>query len=333
MKILVTGGSGFIGSAFIRNNIKNRNTILNIDKLKYFTAKNNLADIERFQTYQLEEVDIRDRKEIKKIFNYFNPEVVVHFAAESHVDHSIKNPNIFIETNINGTFNLLVEGYDYWLSKGKFKNFKFLHISTDEVYGALEKSGLFHEKSPYNPRSPYSASKASSDHLVKAWNITYEFPAIITNCSNNYGPNQFHDKFIPMIILNALNENKIPIYGNGKNIRDWLFVEDHINALNLILKNSKTGTRYNIGGESEIQNIKLVDMICSKLDKKVPNTFAYKKLVEHVDDRPGHDFRYAINNDLMKKKFNWRPTIDISSGLDKTIDWYIEKKDWFAKFQ
>ena len=333
MKILVTGGCGFIGSNFILNQITNHNDrVLNLDKLTYAGNENNLISIINSTNYEFQNADICDYNAVSNIFKDFQPDSIVHFAAESHVDRSIDSPIDFVKTNINGTANLLKISSDYFKSKNEFR---FIHVSTDEVFGSLGSSGYFNENSPYMPKSPYSASKASSDHLVRAWHSTYKLPVIITNCSNNYGPFQFPEKLIPLMIANCLDEKKLPIYGKGNNIRDWLYVNDHCRALNMVLKTGDIGSTYCIGGNNEIENIKIVNTICSILDKKRPrtNNSSYKDLISFVDDRPGHDFRYAIDSSNIKKSLGWKPLETFETGIIKTIDWYLNNEDWWRDIQ
>jgi dTDP-glucose 4,6-dehydratase len=332
--ILVTGGAGFIGSNFIRylfaeSEFKGR--IINVDALTYAGNLTNLADIEREhggKRYFFEKADIRDFGRVKDIFEKYNIDTLVHFAAESHVDRSIFGPKDFIETNIIGTFTLLEAARDIW--KGR-DDVLFHHISTDEVYGSLGESGYFYENTPYDPHSPYSASKASSDHLVMAYHHTYNLPVTLSNCSNNYGPYQFPEKLIPLMILNIRDEKPLPVYGDGKNVRDWLYVDDHNSAVWLIIKKGRSGETYNIGGENEWENIKLVNVLCEKMaarfDKK---TDYYKKLITYVKDRPGHDWRYAINCDRIKKDLGWSQSLDFDKGLDRTINWYLASEGWIG---
>ena len=338
-KILVTGGSGFIGSNFIHYLINNTDyqRIINLDKLTYAGNNENLINIQQNIRYKFIKGNICDRQCIKKIFQDYSPNKIVHFAAESHVDRSIDGPKDFINTNIVGTSILLEESLSYYnkLKKLSKSSFKFHHISTDEVFGSLGEKGFFVEDSPYDPSSPYSASKASSDHLVRAWHRTFGLPVTISNCSNNYGPYQFPEKLIPLMIINCLSNKSLPVYGKGENIRDWLYVEDHCKAINLILQEGAIGDTYNIGGNNEISNINIVESICTILDKLKPSNSgkSYKQLISFVKDRPGHDFRYAINTTKIKKDLNWEPKETFDSGLTKTIKWYLENENWWKKIQ
>ena len=335
-KILVTGGAGFIGSALIRHIISSSNhSVINVDKLTYSGNLQSLESIIESNNYFFEKIDICNEQNLNKIFKKYQPDIVIHLAAESHVDRSIDSPNEFIQTNIVGTYNLLQESKNYWQSLKDIskKNFRFLHVSTDEVFGNLEgKFDLFSEDTSYDPSSPYSASKASADHLVRAWHRTYNLPVLITNCSNNYGPCQFPEKLIPHIILNALKGNNLPVYGNGKQIRDWLFVNDHVLALMKVAIDGVIGETYNIGGNNEIQNIEVVKMICNILDELVPHKLnglgSFTDLIEFVEDRPGHDQRYAINSNKIKNQLNWSPNESFESGIRKTIHWYLDNKKW-----
>jgi dTDP-glucose 4,6-dehydratase len=333
MNILITGGAGFIGSAVIRNIINNTSdSILNIDKLTYAGNIESLADIEDNSRYEFVQGDICDRNLLDEIFSRFKPNVLMHLAAESHVDRSIDGPSDFIQTNIVGTFNILESSRSYWSSINDKSNFVFHHISTDEVYGSLGESGLFTESSPYDPSSPYSASKASSDHLVRAWNKTYDLPVLITNCSNNYGPYQFPEKLIPLAILNLLEGKPIPIYGNGQQIRDWLHVDDHAQALYEVVTKGYIGETYNIGGNNEMTNLNVVLKICEILEELAPerpnNINTYSDLIEFVDDRPGHDQRYAIDSSKIKSTLDYSPAKTFESGLTDTVTWYLNNPDW-----
>ncbi len=336
-KILVTGGAGFIGSHFISRLLKKESIkIYNLDKLTY-ASNTSFIDNEIIQNkslkdknYKLIRIDLKDSKKVKETIKDIDPDCIINFAAESHVDRSIDNPEIFIESNILGTFNLLEAARIHWrnLPYQRAEKFIFHHISTDEVFGSLGQNGKFSENTAYDPRSPYSASKASSDHLVSSWFHTYDLPTLITNCSNNYGPWQFPEKLIPLVILKALKNQSIPIYGDGKNIRDWLFVSDHIDALMLVLSKAKRGTKYCIGGNNEITNLNLVKLICSILNELNPNDKPYEDLISFVDDRPGHDMRYSIDFSCIKRDFGWVPKTDIYTGIRNTVKWYMKNSDW-----
>ena len=329
--VLVTGGCGFIGSNFIKYLlIKDPSKfIVNLDKLTYAGNSMNLASISN-DRYTFIKGDICDKNLLKSLFEKYEFESIINFAAESHVDRSIDGPTEFIQTNIVGTLNLL-ETSRKFLSDSKRKKFKFLHVSTDEVYGSLNDEGKFYEDTPYAPSSPYSASKASSDHLVRAWNKTFDLPTLITNCSNNYGPYQFPEKLIPLTIINALKNKPLPIYGTGDNIRDWLYVLDHCEAINAVLKNGEIGHTYNIGGDNELKNIDVVKTICKILDNLIPatNSKSYTELINFVQDRPGHDFRYAIDASKINSKLGWFPKESFTSGIEKTIKWYIDNRYWW----
>ena len=334
-RVLVTGGCGFIGSCLVRNLLSNtKSKVLNIDSLSYAGSKKSIKEVlkkrpfPKINQYKFSKTNLNNRKKIDFLINDFKPELIFHLAAETHVDRSILNPSTFIKNNILGTFNLLESSYKYWNSLDEYnkKNFLFIHISTDEVFGSLGNEGFFSENSRYQPRSPYSASKASSDHLVEAWNATYNFPALITNCSNNYGPWQYPEKLIPLIIKKAMNMEKIPIYGKGLNIRDWLFVEDHINALVLAAIHGKPGERYCIGGDNQKTNLEVANEICKVLNKIFPQKKPYENLITFVKDRPGHDFRYAIDNSLIKQKLGWMPSYSFKKGLEETVNWYVNNK-------
>lgn len=339
MRILVTGGAGFIGSAVIRHIIENtHHHVLNVDKLTYAGNLESLQSIEQSERYQFFQTDICDQVELEKIFENFQPNVVMHLAAESHVDRSIDGPAAFIQTNIVGTYSLLEAARKYWLSltvEAK-EAFRFHHISTDEVYGDLEgTTDLFTETTPYTPSSPYSASKASSDHLVRAWQRTYGLPTIVTNCSNNYGPYHFPEKLIPLVILNALDMKPLPIYGKGDQIRDWLFVEDHARALYQVVTEGVVGETYNIGGHNEKQNIEVVKTICKILDELKPESTGqkYETLITFVKDRPGHDLRYAIDAAKIEKELGWTPQETFETGIRKTVAWYLNNLDWCRRVQ
>lgn len=341
MKILVTGGAGFIGSAVIRHIIKNtQDSVVNIDSLTYAGNLESLKGTSNSPRYSFEKVDICDRNALDLIFNKYSPDIVMHLAAESHVDRSIDGPAAFIETNIIGTYTLLEASRAYWneLSEDKKVLFKFHHISTDEVYGDLEgPDDLFTETTAYAPSSPYSASKASSDHLVRSWLRTYGFPTVITNCSNNYGPFHFPEKLIPLMILNALDGKPLPVYGNGQQIRDWLFVEDHARALYLVATEGKVGETYNIGGHNEKANIEVVNKICQLLEELVPenpysnlNSLGFSSLITYVTDRPGHDVRYAIDASKIEQELGWKPQESFETGIRKTVEWYLNNKEWWS---
>ena len=332
MKILVTGGAGFIGSAVVRLAISRGQTIINVDALTYAACLENIASVSQNPLYKFEKVDIRDRDDLDRIFLKYEPDLVMHLAAESHVDRSIDAPADFIETNIMGTFNMLEAARKYWDAKGKPNAFRFHHISTDEVFGSLpaNKTIQFTENTAYDPRSPYAASKASADHLVRAWHETYGLPVVITNCSNNYGPFHFPEKLIPVVILNALADKPLPIYGDGANVRDWLFVEDHADALLLVLEKGQVGRSYNIGSENELSNLKLVNKICEILDRMRPRSGGrYAELITFVTDRPGHDERYAIDPSRMQRELGWRPSVTIDDGLEFTVRWYLDNETWW----
>ncbi|EOW4376967.1 dTDP-glucose 4,6-dehydratase [Acinetobacter baumannii] len=339
MKILVTGGAGFIGSAVIRNIIKNtQDEVLNIDKLTYAGNLESLSEIDTDPRYQFAQVDICDSERLTEIFKNFQPDAVMHLAAESHVDRSIDGPAEFITTNIVGTYTLLEVARKYWLQLNEEKkaSFKFHHISTDEVYGDLEgTTDLFTETTSYAPSSPYSASKASSDHLVRAWHRTYGLPIVVTNCSNNYGPYHFPEKLIPLVILNALDGKALPIYGKGDQIRDWLYVEDHAKALYKVVTEGKVGETYNIGGHNEKQNIEVVKTICKILDELKPqnNHQPYETLITFVKDRPGHDLRYAIDASKIAKDLGWKPEETFETGIRKTVEWYLNNLEWCRRVQ
>ena len=335
MRIFTTGGCGFIGSNFIIEQINKNNKILNFDKLTYAANQENLSDIDTNPNYIFVNGDIKNSKKISSAINEFNPNIIINFAAESHVDRSIDGPKEFIETNIIGTYELLQSSLSYFsgLSDNNKSKFKFIHVSTDEVYGSLGHEGRFKETTPYNPSSPYSASKASSDHLVNAWYHTFDLPTIITNCSNNYGPYQFPEKLIPLIIISCLQGEELPVYGDGKNIRDWLYVKDHCLALDCVINNGEIGETYNIGGDEEKTNLEIVNTICNILDKKKPlhNGLSYNNSITYVKDRPGHDFRYAIDSSKIKNKLNWESKYKFEDAIIQTIDWYISNKSWWER--
>ncbi|WP_127112539.1 dTDP-glucose 4,6-dehydratase [Shimia sediminis] len=333
MKILVTGGAGFIGSAVVRQAIAAGHDVVNLDALTYAACLDSLASVANNPSYTFVHEDIRNPAALEHVFRAHKPDAVMHLAAESHVDRSIDGPGVFVETNVTGTFNLLQAARAYWENSGRADSFRFHHISTDEVYGSLGATGFFTETTPYAPNSPYSASKAASDHLVRAWWETYGLPIVITNCSNNYGPYQFPEKLIPVVILNTLSGKEIPIYGTGKNIRDWLYVEDHADALLHVLKSGETGRTYNIGGENEVGNLDLAHMICAILDELRPATNPYRDLIRLVADRPGHDLRYAIDPTRIRQELGWQPSISLENGLRKTVEWYLDNETWWRPLQ
>ena len=336
MKILVTGGAGFIGSAVVRLSIYRGHSVVNLDALTYAACLKSVANISDSPRYFFEQADIRDRDSLNEIFNKHKPDAVMHLAAESHVDRSIDSPSDFIETNVIGTFNLLEASRNFWESIGKSESFRFHHVSTDEVFGSLSYNPdvKFTEDTRYDPRSPYSASKASSDHLVRAWHETYGLPVVITNCSNNYGPYHFPEKLVPVTILNAIAERALPIYGNGSNVRDWLYVDDHADGLLLVLEKGVNGQSYNIGGENERTNLELVHTICEILDRLRPRSKgSYAELVTFVADRPGHDARYAINPSRIMNELGWQPSVTVEQGLEKTVQWYLDNESWWKPLQ
>jgi len=342
-RLLITGGAGFIGSNLVRLMLSRGHQILNADKLTYAGNLQSLKDVERHPGYQFVRVDITDAKAIEKIIASYQPDAIMHLAAESHVDRSIDGPRQFVETNVLGTFNLLQSALGYWreLEGDRNDSFRFLNVSTDEVYGSLGSDGFFTETTPYDPHSPYSASKASADHLVRAWGSTYGLPVLVTNCSNNYGPYQFPEKLIPVVILKCLRGEPIPVYGQGENIRDWLYVEDHCRALELVLLHGRPGQAYNIGGDNEWRNIDLIHSLCDILDELHPTDMpvtisgqsparsSHREAITFVPDRPAHDFRYAINASKIRDELGWSPKQDNVSGFRKTVKWYLENQSWW----
>lgn len=333
MRILVTGGCGFIGSAVIRSALASvGNIVCNIDKLSYAAMPESLESIEAHPGYQFVQADICESSKINDVLDWFAPDAVMHLAAESHVDRSIDGPGAFIETNVLGTYVMLEAARRYWskLSGPKRSAFRFHHVSTDEVYGSLDwTEPSFTEATPYRPRSPYSASKAGADHLVRAWGETYGLPVVITNCSNNYGPWQFPEKLIPVMILNAREKKPLPIYGAGRNVRDWLHVEDHARALLLVLQSGQEGETYNIGGNAERANIEVVHAICGLMDTHFPANAPHADLIEYVDDRPGHDLRYAIDASKIRSDLGWEPSYSLEEGLAETVKWYLANEEWW----
>lgn len=335
----VTGGCGFIGANFIQYLLKKTKpkSVINLDKLTYAGNQKNLADFEQDPRYIFVHGDICDAELVSRLFTEYQPNYIINFAAESHVDRSIDGPAEFIQTNIVGTSVLLQESLKYYSTlKGKeSERFRFHHVSTDEVFGSLSESGFFTEETPYDPSSPYSASKASSDHLVRAWHRTFDLPVLISNCSNNYGPYQFPEKLIPLMILNCLEEKPLPVYGTGENIRDWLYVEDHCDAIYTILQKGTIGETYNVGGNNEIKNIQIVEVICDVLNDIHPagSGKSYHELITFVKDRPGHDFRYAIDASKLKKEIGWEPKESFNTGIQKTIEWYLKNEEWWKTIQ
>ena len=332
MRILVTGGAGFIGSALCRKLVGETGaTVLNLDKLTYAASLASLAEIETSDRYSLLQADIADEAAVREAFEGFQPDAVIHLAAESHVDRSIDGAGPFITTNVVGSYVMLQAALEHWraLPAARKDAFRYLHVSTDEVYGSLGQDGLFTEETPYDPRSPYSASKAASDHLAKAWFHTYGLPVIVSNCSNNYGPHHFPEKLIPLTVLNALEGKPLPVYGDGSNVRDWLYVEDHAAALHLIATTGRPGETYNVGGRNERTNLQVVHAICDLLDELAPGAGSRRELVTFVPDRPGHDRRYAIDAAKVETELGWRAKETFESGLRKTVQWYLDRRDWW----
>jgi dTDP-glucose 4,6-dehydratase len=330
MRLLVTGGAGFIGSAVVRQAIGDGHEVINLDALTYAANLANLDAVAQSNRYAFEQADIRDRAALDRIFAAHRPDAVMHLAAESHVDRSIDGPAAFIDTNITGTYTLLEAARSYWDGS---RDFRFHHISTDEVFGTLGDEGLFTETTAYAPNSPYSASKAASDHLVRAWHETYKLPVVLSNCSNNYGPFHFPEKLIPVVILNALAGRPIPVYGTGENVRDWLYVEDHATALLAVAQRGRLGESYNIGGNAEAKNIDIVRAICALMDEFVPAGAPHARLISFVTDRPGHDFRYAIDASKIRRELGWQPSVTLDEGLRRTVRWYLDNRDWWQAIQ
>ena len=333
MKLIVTGGAGFIGSAVVRQAVVAGHQVVNLDALTYAACLDNVASVADAPNYTFVKADICDRAAMTAVLDAQRPDAIMHLAAESHVDRSIDGPGTFIETNITGTYTLLEAAREFWVGQGRPDGFRFHHISTDEVYGSLGATGQFTEDTPYDPRSPYSASKAASDHLVRAWAETYGLPVVLTNCSNNYGPYHFPEKLIPVVILNALAGKALPIYGDGSNVRDWLYVEDHADALLTVLQRGQLGRSYNIGGENERSNLELVQTICAILDRLRPGDRPYADLITFVTDRPGHDARYAIDPTRISTELGWRPSVTVEEGLEKTVQWYLDNEPWWRALQ
>ena len=332
MRICITGGAGFIGSALCRHLIASTDhEVVNYDKLTYAANLASLREIDNHDRYRFVHADVCDGEALKDMFHKFQPDAIIHLAAESHVDRSITGAGAFVETNIVGTYALLETARSYWdgLPADQKDTFRFLHVSTDEVYGSLSEEGLFHETTAYDPSSPYSASKAASDHLVCAWHRTYGFPALISNCSNNYGPYQFPEKLIPLVTLNALEGKPLPVYGKGDNIRDWLYVDDHAKALVRILERGQLGEKYNVGGRNERTNLQVVQTICDLLDRFAPKGMKHADLIEFVADRPGHDHRYAIDATKLETELGWQADENFDTGIEKTVQWYLARRDWW----
>ncbi len=335
MTLLVTGGAGFIGSAVVRLAISRGMRVVNLDALTYAACLENVAACADDPLYTFVKADLRDRDALDAVFETYKPTQVLNLAAESHVDRSIDGPAAFMDTNVIGTFNLLDAARQFWDGADRPDGFRFHHVSTDEVFGSLGTEGQFTETTPYDPRSPYSASKAASDHLVRAWHETYGLPVVLTNCSNNYGPYHFPEKLVPVVILNALAGKDLPIYGDGSNVRDWLYVEDHADALLKVLAEGETGRSYNIGGENEKTNLELVNILCAALDRMQPRSDgeSYANQITFVSDRPGHDARYAIDPTRIRTELGWRPSVTVEEGLEKTVRWYLDNEAWWRPLQ
>ena len=334
MKLLITGGAGFIGSAVVRLAVARGHHVVNLDALTYAACLENVASVADSPLYAFVQADIRDRAALSRIFAAHQPDAVMHLAAESHVDRSIDGPGDFISTNVTGTYEMLEAARAYWTAQGRPAGFRFHHISTDEVFGSLGPDGQFTETTPYDPRSPYSASKAASDHLVSAWHHTYGLPVVMTNCSNNYGPYHFPEKLVPVIILNALAGKPLPVYGDGSNVRDWLYVEDHADALLLVVEKGVPGRSYNIGGENERSNLELVRTLCAILDEMRPRAAgSHADQITFVADRPGHDARYAIDPTRIRQELGWRPSVTVEDGLRRTVAWYLAHEHWWKPLQ
>ena len=332
MRCLVTGGAGFIGSNLVRHLLMHDHRVLNLDALTYAGNVASLSDVERHANYEFQKVDIRSQASVQEALSNFQPDWVFHLAAESHVDRSIDGPQVFVETNVMGTLNLLQSSLRHWEQcRDRAQDFRFIHVSTDEVYGSLGTDGLFSETSPYDPRSPYSASKAASDHLARAWHHTYGLPIMVTNCSNNYGPFQFPEKLIPVVILKCLSNQPIPVYGGGENVRDWLYVEDHCRALEMVAQQGHAGETYNIGGSNERTNLELVQTLCQLLDELCPCSTGKRHAdkIEFVSDRPGHDLRYAIDATKIANELSWAPDENFETGFRKTVQWYLQNQGWW----
>ena len=334
MRIIVTGGAGFIGSAAVRLAVARGHHVVNVDALTYAACEGNVAEAARSPLYAFERADIRDRAAMDRILAAHRPDAVLHLAAESHVDRSIDGPGAFVDTNVVGTYTLLEAARAHWEREGRPEGFRFHHVSTDEVFGSLGPGDPpFTEATPYDPRSPYSASKAASDHLVRAWRETYGLPTLVTNCSNNYGPFHFPEKLVPVVILRALAGEPIPVYGAGENVRDWLYVEDHADALLTVLERAEPGSTYCVGGENEARNIDLVRTICAALDERRPEGAPHDRLIAFVEDRPGHDARYAIDPAAIRADLGWRPSVTLAEGIGRTVDWYLAHEPWWRALQ